>query len=106
MFTPSLTPSLPIPRYLLKFGQVSYYLGYNALVDFFPTMTVRPNPQCEDSWCRKRQAEYAARVAARPKVEEKVEEAEEEVVHEDNEWGELGEACEGWRGNRWGWMNG
>lgn len=74
-------------KYLLKFGQVSYYLGYNALVDFFPTMTVRPNPQCEDSWCRKRQAEYAARVAARPKVEEKVEEVEEEVVHEDNEWG-------------------
>ncbi|XP_050689406.1 ubiquitin-like modifier-activating enzyme 5 [Eriocheir sinensis] len=74
-------------KYLLKFGQVSYYLGYNALVDFFPTMTVRPNPQCEDSWCRKRQAEYAARVAARPKVEEKVEEVEEEVLHEDNEWG-------------------
>ena len=65
---------------------MSYYLGYNALVDFFPTMTVRPNPQCEDSWCRKRQVEYAARKAAEPKVEV-VEEVEEEVVHEDNEWG-------------------
>lgn len=53
-------------------------------------MTVRPNPQCEDSWCRRRQGEHAARVAAQPKVEEKAEEAEEEVVHEDNEWGECG----------------
>ncbi|KAG0715162.1 Ubiquitin-like modifier-activating enzyme 5 [Chionoecetes opilio] len=73
-------------KHLLNFGQVSYYLGYNALVDFFPTMTVRPNPQCEDSWCRKRQAEYAARKAAEPIVE-KVEVVEEEVVHEDNNWG-------------------
>lgn len=73
-------------RYLLNFGQVSYYLGYNALVDFFPTMTVKPNPQCEDSWCRKRQAEYNAKKAAEPKVEKVVEE-EKAVVHEDNEWG-------------------
>ncbi|KAK8384426.1 hypothetical protein O3P69_009316 [Scylla paramamosain] len=73
-------------KYLLKFGQVSHYLGYNALVDFFPTMTVRPNPQCEDQWCRRRQVEWAERKAAEPKVEV-VEEVEEEVVHEDNEWG-------------------
>lgn len=72
---------------MLKFGQVSYYLGYNALVDFFPTMTVRPNPQCEDSWCRRRQEEYTARKAAEPKVEKQEAEEEEEVVHEDNEWG-------------------
>ena len=43
-------------RYLLKFGDVSYYLGYNALQDFFPTMTMKPNPQCDDSHCRKQQA--------------------------------------------------
>ncbi|XP_047484270.1 ubiquitin-like modifier-activating enzyme 5 [Penaeus chinensis] len=73
-------------KYLLNFGQVSYYLGYNALVDFFPTMTVKPNPQCEDSWCRKRQAEYKAKKAAEPKVEKVVEE-EKAVVHEDNDWG-------------------
>lgn len=49
-------------------------------------MTVKPNPQCEDSWCRRRQVEYAERKAAEPKVE-KQEVKEEEVVHEDNEWG-------------------
>ena len=29
-------PALTRHRYLLKFGEVSLYLGYNALSDFFP----------------------------------------------------------------------
>lgn len=45
-------------RYLLKFGTVSYYLGYNAMQDFFPTMAMKANPQCNDSYCRKQQEEY------------------------------------------------
>ena len=45
-------------RYLLKFGSVTYYLGYNALQDFFPTMTMKPNPVCEDKNCVLRQKEY------------------------------------------------
>ena len=45
-------------KYLLKFGKVTYYLGYNALEDFFPTMSMKPNPNCDDSYCRKRQKEY------------------------------------------------
>lgn len=71
-------------KYLLNFGTVSNYLGYNALIDFFPKMDLRPNPQCDDSWCMKRQAEYQAR----PK-EGKIEQVEEvkEIVHEDNDWG-------------------
>nr|XP_045616516.1 ubiquitin-like modifier-activating enzyme 5 [Procambarus clarkii] len=73
-------------KFLLNFGEVSYYLGYNALVDFFPAMTVKPNPQCEDTWCRKKQAEFAAKKASEPKLE-KQEVKEEEVIHEDNEWG-------------------
>lgn len=35
-------------KYLLNFGEVSSYLGYNALIDFFPKMVLRPNPQCDD----------------------------------------------------------
>ncbi|XP_070502359.1 ubiquitin-like modifier-activating enzyme 5 [Chironomus tepperi] len=71
-------------KYLLNFGDVSNYLGYNALIDFFPKMDLRPNPQCDDSWCRQRQVEYQAK----PKEEKaiKVEEVKE-VVHEDNDWG-------------------
>jgi len=71
-------------KYLLKFGNVSNYLGYSALTDFFPTMPLKPNPTCEDSNCRLRQQE----VAARPKVEVQIENDEEEKpLHEDNEWG-------------------
>lgn len=70
-------------KYLLKFGKVSYYLGYNALEDFFPTMTLKPNPDCEDSFCKQRQKEFLEKVQV--KIPEK--EVEKEVVHEENEWG-------------------
>ncbi|KAK0043208.1 ubiquitin-like modifier-activating enzyme 5 [Biomphalaria pfeifferi] len=72
-------------KYLLKFGEFSYYLGYNALQDYFPTMRMKPNPQCDDTHCRKQQQLFQEREAAKPKVEvEKVEELA--AVHEDNEW--------------------
>ncbi|CAB4001048.1 Ubiquitin-like modifier-activating enzyme 5 [Paramuricea clavata] len=77
-------------KYLLKFGSVTYYLGYNALQDFFPTMTMKPNPVCEDKNCVLRQKEYQEIVEEenRNKKEEITEEKEEEVVvHESNEWG-------------------
>ncbi|XP_028392992.1 ubiquitin-like modifier-activating enzyme 5 isoform X2 [Dendronephthya gigantea] len=76
-------------KYLLKFGSVTYYLGYNALQDFFPTMTMKPNPACEDKNCILRQKEYLARVEKEKKNEKDVieEKQEEEVVHESNEWG-------------------
>lgn len=45
-------------RYLLKFGTVSYYLGYNAMQDFFPTMAMKANPQCNDRHCRRQQEEF------------------------------------------------
>ncbi|XP_015103629.2 ubiquitin-like modifier-activating enzyme 5 isoform X1 [Vicugna pacos] len=72
-------------KFLLNFGTVSFYLGYNAMQDFFPTMSMKPNPQCDDRNCRKQQEEYKKKVAALPKQE--VVQEEEEIVHEDNEWG-------------------
>ncbi|XP_066580394.1 ubiquitin-like modifier-activating enzyme 5 [Amia ocellicauda] len=72
-------------KYLLGFGTVSHYLGYNAMQDYFPTMAMKANPQCTDSHCRTQQEEFKKREAVRPRQEE-VEEAEE-VIHEDNEWG-------------------
>ncbi|CAL7941659.1 unnamed protein product [Xylocopa violacea] len=71
-------------KYLLNFGDVSYYLGYNAMQDFFPKMILRPNPNCEDRYCRQRQQEYALKPKPQQKVEEKV---EDKPLHEDNEWG-------------------
>jgi len=69
-------------KYLLKFGTVTHYLGYNALEDFFPTMSMKPNPNCDDSFCCKRQKEFNAL----PKTETAAV-VEEEIVHEDNDWG-------------------
>jgi len=72
-------------KYLLKFGQVSHYLGYNAMLDFFPTMSMKPNPNCDEYFCLKRHKEWKIEQASKP-VEEVVVE-EEEIVHEDNDWG-------------------
>ncbi|XP_057305118.1 ubiquitin-like modifier-activating enzyme 5 [Hydractinia symbiolongicarpus] len=72
-------------KYLLKFGTVTYYLGYNAMQDFFPTMTMKPNPQCDDRFCVKQQKIYQDKLASAPKEIEETK--EEEVVHENNEWG-------------------
>lgn len=71
-------------KYLLSFGTVSDYLGYNALIDFFPKMSLKPNPTCDDRFCVQRQKEFAAK----PKVElvQEVQE-EESPVHADNIYG-------------------
>ncbi|KAK7831169.1 hypothetical protein U0070_020389 [Myodes glareolus] len=44
-------------KFLLNFGVVSFYLEYNATQDFFPTMSMMPNPQCDDRNCREQQEE-------------------------------------------------
>ncbi|XP_012528451.1 ubiquitin-like modifier-activating enzyme 5 [Monomorium pharaonis] len=71
-------------KFLLKFGKVSYYLGYNAMEDYFPTMTLKPNSNCDDTHCKQRQKEYLTR----PEIQQKeIIITEEKPVHEDNEWG-------------------
>ena len=76
-------------KYLLQFGNVTPYLGYNALDDFFPTYPMKANPDCGDSFCRRRQQEVclrrAAEAASAPPVVE--EETEAVALHEDNDWG-------------------
>lgn len=47
-------------KYLMGWGSTSYYLGYNAMQDFFPTMTLRPNESCENKFCVQRQQEFKA----------------------------------------------
>jgi ubiquitin-like modifier-activating enzyme 5 len=81
-------------KYLLQFGLVSRYLGYSALKDFFPTMEMRPNPQCSNTACLECQREYEANkpardAAARLKAEADAEEASraaEVPLHTENEW--------------------
>ena len=45
-------------RFFLGFGKVAYYVGYNAMIDFFPSMEMKPNPQCDNKHCISRQREH------------------------------------------------
>jgi hypothetical protein len=51
-------------KYLLHFGQVTRYLGYNSLKDFFPSMDLKPNPGCANPLCSTRQQEWQVRGVA------------------------------------------
>uniref|UniRef100_K3WL61 Ubiquitin-like modifier-activating enzyme 5 n=1 Tax=Globisporangium ultimum (strain ATCC 200006 / CBS 805.95 / DAOM BR144) TaxID=431595 RepID=K3WL61_GLOUD len=85
-------------KYLLGFGQVSYYLGYSAMKDFFPSDVMRPNPECSNYHCRQQQA-APAHADWKPMVWTALGhdgEANVAVSHDDNEWGiELGEPSDG-----------
>jgi len=71
-------------KYLLKFGRVSNYVGYNALDDHFLILTLKPNDDCDDSYCRKRQLEQQSNPTV---IEETPQPTNTEVIHESNEWG-------------------
>lgn len=74
-------------KHLLDFGEVSHYLGYNALLDFFPRQRLRPNPACQDETCVRRQAEYAVKAAQVKESPRKRPADNTPVQHEDNNWG-------------------
>jgi len=69
-------------KFLLDFGDVSHYLGYSALKDFFPQYSMKPNPNCSDSFCCKLQRQLADGERKRVIVE-KVEVVEEEIEIEN-----------------------
>uniref|UniRef100_A0A1I7TKD2 Ubiquitin-like modifier-activating enzyme 5 n=1 Tax=Caenorhabditis tropicalis TaxID=1561998 RepID=A0A1I7TKD2_9PELO len=73
-------------KYLLNFGEISHYVGYNALVDFFPRDAIKPNPSCEDSHCQARQKEYEERKTLEKPNIVSTPTHDEPVVHEDNEF--------------------
>jgi len=73
-------------KFLLNFGQVSNFLGYNAMTDFFPSYDMVCNPDCGSNWCKKRQKEFQAK----PKVEKIANgtaKVEDGPLHEENDWG-------------------
>ena len=77
-------------KYLLKFGTVSQFLGYNALEDFFPKYPLTPNPECTDKYCLQRQKFYNDNMEKRRFGKEEVkpkEDTHKEVTHDENEWG-------------------
>eukprot|EP01089_Gocevia_fonbrunei_P003193 TRINITY_DN130_c0_g1_i2.p1 TRINITY_DN130_c0_g1~~TRINITY_DN130_c0_g1_i2.p1 ORF type:complete len:282 (+),score=39.48 TRINITY_DN130_c0_g1_i2:62-907(+) len=74
-------------KYLLHFGTVSYYLGYNAMEDFFPKWEMKPNDSCTNSLCAQRQKEYEEFTKANPKIAIQEDSHETKIVHEANDWG-------------------
>ena len=74
-------------KYLLEFGQVSYYLGYNAMQNFFPTDVMLPNPECTNAWCRTRQREQPTKWTPQVYCPGGQEDQDHSMVHEENDWG-------------------
>eukprot|EP00002_Diphylleia_rotans_P016017 TRINITY_DN3110_c0_g1_i2.p1 TRINITY_DN3110_c0_g1~~TRINITY_DN3110_c0_g1_i2.p1 ORF type:complete len:311 (+),score=58.71 TRINITY_DN3110_c0_g1_i2:105-1037(+) len=73
-------------KLLLNFGSVSHYVGYNSMKDFFPTMSMMPNPTCSNGHCVRRQKEYQKYLAENP-IQATSEVEEEQIVHDDNVYG-------------------
>ena len=74
--------------------QVTHYLGYSSLTDYFPTMDIKPNSGCANALCCKRQEEWAASrgrldvvAAAAAARAEMMLAATAAPLHETNEWG-------------------
>jgi hypothetical protein len=61
------------------------------MVDFFPRMAVKPNPECDEANCRLRQKEFQVAEEKRkreaPAVDASKTKVDDAVVHEDNDWG-------------------
>uniref|UniRef100_A0A383VQ22 Ubiquitin-like modifier-activating enzyme 5 n=1 Tax=Tetradesmus obliquus TaxID=3088 RepID=A0A383VQ22_TETOB len=81
-------------KYLLHFGTVSRYLGYNSLKDFFPTMEIKPNTACSNGRCLDAQQAHQAHInspealaAAAAAAAAADAEANAAAVHEENDWG-------------------
>ncbi|OAF69977.1 Ubiquitin-activating enzyme 5 [Intoshia linei] len=75
-------------KYIMDFGYVSNYVGYNALQDFFPKMSLSPNPDCNDRFCIKAQNKYTL-ITEKLKSEFKtsINDIIELAVSTENEWG-------------------
>lgn len=86
-------PCPTMPSHPPSSAQVTQYLGYNSLKDFFPTMNIKPNPGCTNAMCRQRQAEWQvgaagrAAAAALAAAEEAAAAGDQGPLHESNEWG-------------------
>jgi ubiquitin-like modifier-activating enzyme 5 len=52
-------------KFLLHFGSVGSYVGYNALSDHFPSVILQPSADCRNELCRTRQQQFKAFLAAK-----------------------------------------
>ncbi|EGC36376.1 UBA/THIF-type NAD/FAD binding fold-containing protein [Dictyostelium purpureum] len=74
-------------KHLLGFGEVSSLLGYNALLDYFPKDTIRPNPECTNQYCIKLQLSYKEYLKNNPTPVTPTPIVEQIKPSTENEWG-------------------
>lgn len=73
-------------KYLLGFGKVSRFLGYNSIEDYFPQYPMSPNVECSAPGCIRLQQHYQANPATR-RLQDQEEKPTQIATHEANEWG-------------------
>ena len=73
-------------KWALNFGEVSYLLNYNALLNFFSNDILIPNPNCSDENCVKCQEEFKKNGISRKPVK-KEKDVKVEKKEEVNDWG-------------------
>lgn len=69
-------------KFLLRFGEVTHYLGYSSKTDYLPNYKIQPNPECPNRYCTELQKFYAENVG---RVQKNVV-VEQVAEHEENEW--------------------
>ncbi len=73
-------------KYLLNFGETSYFLSYNSFKDFFPNSILLPNPSCNDENCVDLQKQFnEGTLNSRKRV--RIEKKEETNTNFVNDWG-------------------
>eukprot|EP00760_Papus_ankaliazontas_P010873 PhM_4_TR14550/c0_g1_i1/m.106918/K12164/UBA5, UBE1DC1; ubiquitin-like modifier-activating enzyme 5 len=73
-------------KYLLDFGEVNMYIGYDAMKDHFPSIELKANPQCTNEMCLQRQKEHAVTPKG-IKREADMPEQKKKIEHKANGWG-------------------
>ena len=76
-------------KYMLKFGTIAHYVGYSALTDFYPTMRLHCNKDCENPACHNAQKQFLAsgKKTLLPWEPPEATEVQKAPVHDDNDWG-------------------
>ena len=74
-------------KWSLNFGEVSYLLNYNALLNFFTNEELIPNPQCSDENCVKCQEEFKKSGKSRKPQKKVVQQEKKEEKKFENDWG-------------------
>ena len=80
-------------KFLLKFGEVSTFVGYNAFTDFFPRYPMQPNAECADTDCIRLQAHYKQVEGRLPLLTQPNQRApqdttlQQKTTPQENDWG-------------------